>query len=103
MGPDKISRKFYKFQFYDSPIKSFYYGMSNVADRCFNSMIVRLKARLDDEIVTEIIGFNSMIVRLKEEGRIVTALRVRFQFYDSPIKRGSGCSLPNPTTYVSIL
>ena len=54
-------------------------------------MIVRLKERKSLDSKSAGNGFNSMIVRLKGIERTCGETRLhRFQFYDSPIKSGTG-------------
>ena len=54
-----------EFQFYDSPIKSYYFSSICTIHGCFNSMIVRLKADKEAHAARMKLRFNSMIVRLK--------------------------------------
>ena len=60
----------FRFQFYDSPIKRKLSFKIYVNDKCFNSMIVRLKARCPASIPAHWGCFNSMIVRLKGRMRL---------------------------------
>ena len=73
----------YEFQFYDSPIKSLRQGVRPYClKKGFNSMIVRLKARL---------------------AYVNTCTAKAFQFYDSPIKSLNMISDAEINTLVSIL
>ena len=58
-----------RFQFYDSPIKSFLLPFCLFSFKSFNSMIVRLKDGTERDCIFRYNCFNSMIVRLKGRHR----------------------------------
>ena len=93
-----------EFQFYDSPIKSIHDNDTKYVERCFNSMIVRLKADFVPTIsiiATAFQFYDSPIKRVRVDRWRVFG--VMFQFYDSPIKRIAGVRESVPPFLVSIL
>ena len=66
-------------------------------------MIVRLKDRVSCTTQEERLCFNSMIVRLKGNALYASAQDMKFQFYDSPIKRFREERMGWSGAFVSIL
>ena len=95
----------FKFQFHTGSIKRKWKVQEKVSGACFNSILVRLKARHEHTEQYTRRCFNSILVRLK-----VAAARARmrttslmFQFHTGSIKRQYIAAIPNkPSMRVSI-